>query len=128
MSASSVPTSAQVLPQPKVSSGLIESGSDCDRDPPSRNSLDERLAGWFVVFLLLMVTVTVLGVIWNRFGHGLHHGHDNESQHENILSQTAASIPVDSRDLLDDAQREKPRGSNNPVNPRGKPGAGALGL
>jgi hypothetical protein len=102
MSASSVPRSAQVLPQPKVSSELIESGSDCDRHPPSRNGLDERLAGWFVVLLLLTITVTVLGVVWNRSGNGLHSGHGNENRHENVLSQTAASIPVDSRELLDD--------------------------
>jgi hypothetical protein len=113
MSVSSVPRSAQVLPQPKISSELIESGSDCERDPPSRNGLNEHLAGWFAVLLLLMITVTVLGVIWNRSGNGLDRGHGNENRHENTLSQTAASIPVDGRDHLDDPQREKPRGSTN---------------
>jgi hypothetical protein len=117
MSVSSVSRVAQAMPQPKVSSVPVKSGRDSDGDTPEsdrpiRDRSNRRLAGWFVAFLVLLVTA--LAVTWNRSGIGLEGGQRNEDRRGTTQSPTVSSIPVDVKYLLDDAQREEPRGSTNP--------------
>ena len=117
MSASGVSGVVLPMPQPEVSGVAVKSGRgnnggapESERPVPDRSN--RRLAGWFVVFLLLLVTA--LAVTWSRSDIGLDVSQGNEERRGTTQPATVSSTPVDVRYLLDDAQREEPRGWTNP--------------
>ena len=66
-----------------------------------------RLSKWFVGFLLLFVLA--FAVSGNRSGIGPDAGKANENPRSTTRASTVSSVPVDVRDIMEDAQREGPR-------------------
>jgi hypothetical protein len=71
-----------------------------------------RVAGWFVMSLLLLITA--VAVVLNRFDIGFDEVQASEIQREVAQSRAVSRSTVDVRDILDDAQREAPRGPTVP--------------
>jgi hypothetical protein len=71
-----------------------------------------RVATWFVMSLLLLITA--VAVVLNRFDIGFDEAQAGEVLREVAQSPAVSGSAVDARDILDDAQREAPRGPAAP--------------
>jgi hypothetical protein len=72
-----------------------------------------RVAGWFVMSVLLLITA--VAVVLNRFDLGYDEAQASDIQREVAPSPTDSHSAVDARDILDDAQRETPRSGTAPT-------------
>jgi len=115
MNGSSLSGTAQAMPRSNAGSEPLKSGRTGELPESERRiraRAKVRIAAWFVMSLLLLITAVAVAL--NRFDFGFDEVQASEVQREFVQAPTVSRSTVDVRDILDDAQREAPRGQTAP--------------
>jgi hypothetical protein len=79
--------------------------TEIDR-PIFLKQLNRHLAGW--IRALLVILVAAIAATWNHSGVGVAGDQGNDDRRGSLQSPRTSDAPANTKDILDDAQREGP--------------------